>query len=242
MNNTRKSNIKYFFIFMLCIILSIRNLSGYFESPVKNAEKALSAGKYEEAARLYLSQPYSDEIKENLDLALDGWAAQLTENKETEKVTELLDQIEDEELKESCFMEMAANMLKQDRYDLAKIFYARAGAEDAYTINMEQLLDQKIKDEDYAGSIKVLENIPKTAEREQLIKDLWKDYAEEQASQVIASDKDSTSVNYDFARSLGEKLDNVDAQLLFCHRLEDHGYSMKELYPSGVKIKIDLSA
>lgn len=46
-----------------------------------------------------------------------------------------------------------------------------------------------------------------------------------------------SDIDYKYARIQGEKLNNINEQLAFCHSLYEAGYDMDELYPEGVEVK-----
>lgn len=131
---------------------------------------------------------------------------------------------------------MAETYMREARYEDAIRIFKDVGAEETVIREACLLYSDQLADQGRGSdALAALEEAGGEALYPERFQNLMFLYADEAADDVIAQGEGKYD-NAEYARNTGKKIDRLDPQLRYCHRLAEAGYDLRTVYPDGVTV------
>ena len=211
------------------LYLSLNDGKMVTEVQMAAAAYYLETGLYEKAAKKY--ERAGD--AENAGKAWTRYGDSLVDGKEYEKAVDAYTKGgngENEEKIRAAQIAWADDCLANNRLDEAAEHYLQAGMEQKAREIVMKKAEQMISSKEVDGIIDVLKPYKGKDIVDLLFRAMALEVTDTGSSNAAAS-----------ARTYGESILNTEMQLYYCRLLLDKGFDLKQVYPDGVEVDMDLA-
>ena len=202
---------------------------------LSDADALYAAGSYEEAAAKYDEAEFffhADAAKAGVEKSKRAMAQQAFDAGRFADAIAIYEAIDDQKAVNSAYIAWAESSLDAGAYAEAVDCLKKGGADKARISDTYlRWSDALAAAGDAAGALEKLENVEESDARTARMAQLRMQQAKESADKVIAEGADPQ-----YARSLGEAITTLDAQLAYCRALYDAGVDLMAVYPDGVTV------
>ena len=200
------------------------------------AEKA--AGELEDAVKSYKKLrygPFSEEAEEEIRTVSRTIAYRKMRGGDYQSALDLLKTYGSSEDLRNLHMAWGTTYFRASQFEEALAEYDLAG---------EHSLDGRVysawAEHEQAGgdifrAVELMKQAAKDSTYEKQLREMYVRRAESVIAAVFSSENAATPA-IEYAREQGERLDDIDGQLLYCRALYEAGYDLAAVYPDGVKI------